>query len=535
MKRYVDLLTPILYAVFAVLSLVSLNTGAMPLGFAARALVVVPLGAAVVLLACLGVYRRIDKAVLAATLVVCVIFMHGHVLMLLESATGSDLGVALVLVEGLAVAAASVALARRTAPLEDYTRLAGLLAYVLVGVALATLLWMAVSSSEGVIVESEAADSSSTPVPSALDAVPPAGAGDAGARRPDVYYIVLDGYGREDMLAEVMGIDNSGFVAELERRGFFVAGRGRSNYSQTILSVASSLNSEHLHEPGQAASKLKPKQLHTMIKRSAAVRALKRRGYAFAEVPSGFGTTSPMEDVDRVLGPKRSGGLNEFEVMMIDLTPFRPLIDALFDRRVDMFERHRQTVLDAFENLPARPPGEQPWVVVAHIVAPHPPFVFDAEGRMPAQTDAWSRFDGVAKVEDRSAYQRGYAAQLEYLNRRVLAVVDEILARSGPDNLPVIILQGDHGPASLYATGYDPAFIRERMAILNAYFIPPDVHCELYDTITPVNTFRVLFNGLFDARLPLAPDESHFSSYGTQAVRYKLVDEAGNVVEQRPG
>ena len=153
---------------------------------------------------------------------------------------------------------------------------------------------------------------------------------------------------------------------------------------------------------------------------------------------------------------------------------------------------------------------------------------------MPAHDDAWSRFDGVMKVEDRSAYQRGYAAQLGYLNRRVLAVVDEILARSGPDSLPVIILQGDHGPASLYGMGYDPAFIRERMAILNAYFIPPDVHCELYDTITPVNTFRVLFNGLFDARLPLAPDESHFSSYSTKAVRYKLVDEEGNVIEQRP-
>ena len=32
-----------------------------------------------------------------------------------------------------------------------------------------------------------------------------------------------------------------------------------------------------------------------------------------------------------------------------------------------------------------------------------------------------------------------------------------------------------------------------------------------YDTITPVNTFRVILNHYFDQRLELLPDESYYS------------------------
>jgi len=41
--------------------------------------------------------------------------------------------------------------------------------------------------------------------------------------RPDIYYIVLDGYGRSDRLEEYFGYDNSAFTAALAERGFHVA------------------------------------------------------------------------------------------------------------------------------------------------------------------------------------------------------------------------------------------------------------------------------------------------------------------------
>jgi hypothetical protein len=71
---------------------------------------------------------------------------------------------------------------------------------------------------------------------------------------PDIYYIVLDAYGRQDRLREFFGYDNEPFLRELEKRGFFVARKARSNYVQTVLSLGSSLNMTYLDEVTRGAA-----------------------------------------------------------------------------------------------------------------------------------------------------------------------------------------------------------------------------------------------------------------------------------------
>lgn len=48
------------------------------------------------------------------------------------------------------------------------------------------------------------------------------------------------------------------------------------------------------------------------------------------------------------------------------------------------------------------------------------------------------------------------------------------------------------------------------MSILNAYYIPNNVNLFLYETITPVNTFRIILNNYFGQNLPLLEDKSYF-------------------------
>lgn len=60
--------------------------------------------------------------------------------------------------------------------------------------------------------------------------------------RPDIYYIIVDGYGREDVLRETYGIDNSEFLGFLKENGFHVIDQAHSNYTQTVYSLSSSLN-----------------------------------------------------------------------------------------------------------------------------------------------------------------------------------------------------------------------------------------------------------------------------------------------------
>ena len=55
--------------------------------------------------------------------------------------------------------------------------------------------------------------------------------------------------------------------------------------------------------------------------------------------------------------------------------------------------------------------------------------------------------------------------------------------------------------------------LRERTSILNAYYLPTGISDAFYETITPVNSFRVVLNEIFDLELPLLEDKIYFSSW----------------------
>ncbi len=71
----------------------------------------------------------------------------------------------------------------------------------------------------------------------------PEGVPDVRDKRPDIYYIILDEYGRHDLLN---GFDNTQFIGELERRGFYIAKAATTNYSTTVTSLASALNMAYM-------------------------------------------------------------------------------------------------------------------------------------------------------------------------------------------------------------------------------------------------------------------------------------------------
>ncbi len=59
---------------------------------------------------------------------------------------------------------------------------------------------------------------------------------------PDIYFIVLDAYARDDVLKEMYGFDNTEFLAYLRNKGFYIAERSAANYCQTGLSIGSCFN-----------------------------------------------------------------------------------------------------------------------------------------------------------------------------------------------------------------------------------------------------------------------------------------------------
>jgi hypothetical protein len=98
----------------------------------------------------------------------------------------------------------------------------------------------------------------------------------------------------------------------------------------------------------------------------------------------------------------------------------------------------------------------------------------------------------------------GYRGQVEYVNSRIIDSIDNILNHS--DIPPIIVIQGDHG-------GVETVNDYRRTNILNAYYLPGGGTDALYPTITPVNTFRLIFDQYFDSNNGLLPDVSYYSHW----------------------
>ena len=335
-----------------------------------------------------------------------------------------------------------------------------------------------------------------------------------GGSRPNIYYIVLDGYGRADILEELYDFDNTAFIEALRQRGFYIASDSRANYIQTALSLASSLNSQYIPSllPASRRQGKNRGPLIGLIRKNLLAQALKSLGYRTVAFASGYYATE-LEHFDVYLTP--DWNLGEFAAGLIRTTPV-PAVRDLLQGEASEYDLHRRRVLYALEHLPDTCSMRGPLLVFAHIICPHPPFVFDADGRPLNPAGTYEQTDGSHLVNKQKLspeeYVKRYTGQLEFINRRLPQTLDALIENS-PDE-PVIILQADHGPG-LMLTWKDPdrTYMKERLAIFSAFLLPGEAGKDLYPGISPVNTFRVILNQIFLADLELLEDRSFFSKW----------------------
>ena len=342
---------------------------------------------------------------------------------------------------------------------------------------------------------------------------------------PDIYYIILDGYAREDVLKDIFNYDNSQFLNQLKKRGFYIADKSLANYDQTCLSNAASLNFAYLDKLDGLANLVGTESgdrlpLHDVINKNRAIQFLKQFGYVFVAFSSWWGCFD-VEDADVFNAPPLLP--REFHYMLISYTPISLLLEKLHIKSA--FDVHREKLVYIFEHIANLPKRDFPVFLFSHILAPHPPFVFDENGK----AVAWPKKKSIAfcdgsmiiKTEQmRREYISFYIGQLKYVNKRVIEIIDGIIAKSSKP--PIIIIQADHGPGSMLDwESVENSNLKERMGILNAYYLPAGGEKYLYSGITPVNTFRAIFNVYFGAKFGLLEDKIYFSTWSHP---YRFID-----------
>jgi hypothetical protein len=330
---------------------------------------------------------------------------------------------------------------------------------------------------------------------------------------PDVYYIILDTYTRADTLSTHFSYDNNSFLGGLESKGFFVANCSQSNYSYTALSLATSLNfnyEETLNSNFTSANKDET-DIYPYLFNNSVVYTLRSLGYRFVAFESGFSPTeftnadTYYSQESDLLGILLEDGINPFESMQLntsagmfvyELSSHLPLQVQKFLSLDTAYVVHRNRVLYTLNRLERTASVSGPKFVFVHILAPHNPFVFGPNGEYIERKTPFTLNDDrdVVMLQD---YVAGYDAQVTYLNQRFLTIVDALIHDSAVP--PIIIIQGDHGVPRL--PGWNDT-------ILNAYYLPDGGNSQLYPSITPVNSFRVIFDHYFGGHLLLLADQS---------------------------
>jgi hypothetical protein len=316
---------------------------------------------------------------------------------------------------------------------------------------------------------------------------------------PDVYYFILDSYGRADLLQEAYGYDNSAFIDGLRERGFYVGECSMSNYVRTEISLASTLNMSYLQDldPAFEPESTRRRILWDSLKHSAARYNFESMGYRTIGFATGF-AWNELEDADMFFTPDSfSVGMTEFEVLFMRTTLARHANDlGWFDADQIMGQNFRDRTMNVFDKLDDIANMPEPTFAYIHLISPHPPFVFGPNGEPTYPPDFWNE----NREYPPDLYAKGYQNQLTFLNQKMLEAMDTLLAES--ETPPIIVLQGDHGPWLQTK--------EKRLWILNAYYLPGQSD-KLYPTISPVNTFRLLFNSYFGGKYDMLADTSYFS------------------------
>jgi hypothetical protein len=494
-KNKAVLVFPLLFGIAPVLSVLGNNLGQINLLEGLRPLVFTTLAAVLMLLLFRWIFRDWEKSAFAVALLEILFYSYGHLYNYFHYNTvfGVIIGRHRTMLPlwGLIIVLGLWWIARRK---KDKSGLVSVFNVVGLALLVFPLYQLAAYTFENI----------SSSMEQDLIFVPPVL--QTPAQKPDIYYIILDSYGRDDILKTKFDYDNAEFLQELEGLGFYVARCSQSNYNETGLSLVSSLNLNYLDQLGTHSIKSNKELTAIMydIRNSLLQKALRGIGYQTVAFETGF-YWSQVENADRYLS--YHPGLQElirptaFESIFIKTTA--GIVEDDFQIFIDRFnhpaQSHINRQLFMLEQLPKQPEQPGPKFVFAHITIPHSPYAFTPTG---VRTTDFKK-NTIEVLRDEPLHKKQYSDQVKFINTQMLSIVKTILAKSKTP--PVIIIQGDHGPELKGSSGN--SFVRTH-AILNAYYLPGSENKGLYPSISPVNTFRVVLNDYFGTKLEQLPEHS---------------------------
>jgi hypothetical protein len=318
--------------------------------------------------------------------------------------------------------------------------------------------------------------------------------------KPDIYFLLMDGYASTVALAQWYHYHND-LDSFLLQKKFSIQAHSRSNYNFTPFSMASILNMSYLQgiENPKQVTLNDYANCEAPIRNNEVINTLSAAGYDIVNY-SIFNLAGHPTLVVQDYLPLNTRLITERTMLaqirrdigwkLATLYPFK-----WFWGSDIMNTNHNNQRFIELVKTSAATKSNRPRFVYGHFYLPHTPYYYNKNGQL----------KDIATItrEKTNAPIEAYLEYVAYANSRIREMITAIQQQ---DPSAVIILMGDHG----YRDFAKEAFPVRYFQNLNAVYYPDNDYTLLYDSISGVNQFRVVFNKLLKQNLPLLKDSSTY-------------------------
>lgn len=316
---------------------------------------------------------------------------------------------------------------------------------------------------------------------------------------PDIYFLIFDGYTNTKTLKKEFDYDNHEIEKQLEKKDFFIARHSKSNYNFTHMSLSSELNLDYLlnlNNTHQFYTKDFLQSYYTVYHNELAG-ILKKQGYTINNYSNFAMQDAPVKITPHLteLTYRSVLGQTFFNKLNRDigwhLARFYPKnkVSKAKEKKIDDDIKRISEVFNGVIEAAKRPPLK-PQFLYGHFLMPHETFYFDSSGNRLSKL-----FTAQTLVN-----KKNYRNQLVYTNKFLMApLVDSIFKYARRPF--IVIIQSDHGYRS-----YEAGKVHLEFENFCAFYFPDKDYSLVSDSISSVNTFRVVLNKYFNQHLPLLKD-----------------------------
>lgn len=348
---------------------------------------------------------------------------------------------------------------------------------------------------------------------------------DAQVTKPDIYYFVFDRYGSNATLQKEYNYDNSDVTDYLSTQGFVTNTDAFANYPFTMSSISSTMAMEYHTGIAKLFSSDKLQTAfpyRSILNDPPVAQVLRENGYIYNQVSSWWDFTRVGINAEE--HPTQSFRLRAFgkNFYLSDLTRDilnKSIMKPLLKRGMTV----GSTIIIKYDNdgnprenfyaqkaaikTIASSTHAAPQFTFAHVLIPHTPYVFNADGSSTTYDDGPNDNGADETVK--------YINSVKFINSQIKEMMGYIRAKS-PN--AAIIIQADEGPYPKQFRFeltpdhyYDPADLpldkaKQKFSVLASYYMPGvDASTVRKNITSSVNPFRFVLRNYLGYNIDMLP------------------------------